>query len=462
MSKIEVNEIDKTTGSTLTLGGSGTAVTLASGATQSGFGREGSVDWQTGSIKTTTFTAADGEGYFINTTSGGVTVNLPAGSAGAIVAFADYTRTFGTNAVTIVPNGSNKIGGVAENASLSVSGQSATFVFVDSTEGWINVQETQTSQTGVSFIAATGGTVTTCGNDKIHTFTGPGTFCVSSVGSSADNNILSYVIVAGGGGGGSFHGGGGGAGGYREVKSPATPGYTASPLDGFSVSGNRISASVSAIPITVGAGGVGTKGPSAPGGPVSSTAGSNSVVSTITSAGGGRGGGSAPSANEIGGNGGSGGGGQNGTSGNTNGPAGGSGNTPSVSPPQGQDGGKAGSDDASFRGGGGGGGAGGGGTDVTPSGPSTNPVSVGNGGAGVTSEINASPVQRAGGGGAGSTSVIGTAGAGGGGQGGTNACNVAAAGTVNTGGGGGGAGNPDSFEGKAGGSGIVIIRYKFQ
>ena len=39
MSKIEVNEIDKQNGSTLTLGGSGTAVTLASGATQSGFGR---------------------------------------------------------------------------------------------------------------------------------------------------------------------------------------------------------------------------------------------------------------------------------------------------------------------------------------------------------------------------------------------------------------------------------------
>ena len=47
MSKIEVNEIDKQSGSTLTLGGSGTAVTLACGATQTGFGREGSVNWQT-------------------------------------------------------------------------------------------------------------------------------------------------------------------------------------------------------------------------------------------------------------------------------------------------------------------------------------------------------------------------------------------------------------------------------
>ena len=70
MSKIEVNEIDKQNGSTLTLGGSGTAVTLASGATQSGFGRTGTVDWQTGSVKTATFTAADGD-------AGSVTVIAP-------------------------------------------------------------------------------------------------------------------------------------------------------------------------------------------------------------------------------------------------------------------------------------------------------------------------------------------------------------------------------------------------
>ena len=65
MSKIEVDAIDKQSGSTLTLGGSGTAVTLACGATQSGFGRSGSVNWQT-TPKTTTFTAVNGEGYFIN------------------------------------------------------------------------------------------------------------------------------------------------------------------------------------------------------------------------------------------------------------------------------------------------------------------------------------------------------------------------------------------------------------
>ena len=62
-----------------------TTVTLACGASQSGFGRAGSVNWVTDSIKTSTFTAVSGEGYFVNTTGGAVTVNLPAGTAGAIV-----------------------------------------------------------------------------------------------------------------------------------------------------------------------------------------------------------------------------------------------------------------------------------------------------------------------------------------------------------------------------------------
>ena len=135
MSKIEVNEIDKQNGSTLTLGGSGTAVTLASGATQSGFGRTGTVDWDT-TKKTAAFTAVSGNGYFVDTSSSAITVTLPASpSAGDIVAVADYTRTFSSNNCTIARNGSN-MGGVASNVTLDVIGQAATFVYVDSTVGW--------------------------------------------------------------------------------------------------------------------------------------------------------------------------------------------------------------------------------------------------------------------------------------------------------------------------------------
>ena len=50
-------------GATVTIGRCGGSVALASGASQTGFGREGSVNWQTGSLKTTTFTATSGEGY---------------------------------------------------------------------------------------------------------------------------------------------------------------------------------------------------------------------------------------------------------------------------------------------------------------------------------------------------------------------------------------------------------------
>ena len=64
-----------------------------------------------------------------------------------------------------------------------------------------------------SFITATGGTITTSGNTKIHTFTSSGTFAVSAI--SVDYNNLTYLVIAGGGGGGSVIGGGGGAGGHR-------------------------------------------------------------------------------------------------------------------------------------------------------------------------------------------------------------------------------------------------------
>ena len=128
MSKIEVNTVEPQCGTTLTLGRSGKTVTLASGASQSGFGENRTVDWQTGTIKTATFTAANGEGYFANTTGGAFTINLTAGTAGNIVAIADYTKTFKTNNLTIAPNGSQKIGGVNADVHLTTQGQSVTLV----------------------------------------------------------------------------------------------------------------------------------------------------------------------------------------------------------------------------------------------------------------------------------------------------------------------------------------------
>jgi hypothetical protein len=106
MSTVKVNTVDKRTGSTLTLGGCGTTVTLGAGATQSGFGRTGTVDWCT-TAKTAPFTGVSGNGYFVNTTCGAVTVTLPASpSAGDIISIADYASTWSTNAVTLCRNSS--------------------------------------------------------------------------------------------------------------------------------------------------------------------------------------------------------------------------------------------------------------------------------------------------------------------------------------------------------------------
>ena len=190
MSKIEVDAITQQSGTTLTVGGgacktatvdattvtlgrSGGTVSLASGATQSGFGRTGTVDWQTGSIKTATFTAANGEGYFCNTAGGGFTMNLPAGSAGAIVSVQDYNNTFDTGALTIAPNGSEKINGgdAGGIVSLSTEGEGLTLVYVDATVGWRSIQDSDFSSQSSTSLVATGGTVTTCGDYKIHTTT---------------------------------------------------------------------------------------------------------------------------------------------------------------------------------------------------------------------------------------------------------------------------------------------------
>ena len=159
MSKINVNQVDTQCGSTLTLGSSGKTVTLASGASQSGFGRTGTVDWCT-TAKTSPFTAVSGDGFFVNTSGGVVTVTLPASpSAGDIIAIKDYAGTFDTNAVTIGRNGS-KINGECSDSVLNTQGQSVTLIYVDGTKGWQDIHDSTSDVTGASFISATGGTIT--------------------------------------------------------------------------------------------------------------------------------------------------------------------------------------------------------------------------------------------------------------------------------------------------------------
>ena len=444
MSKIEVNTVDVQCGSTLTLGSSGKTVTLATGASQTGFGRTGTVDW-CATAKTSPLTAESGKGYFVNTTGGAVTVTLPSSpSAGDIVSIKDYAGTAASNNITIGRGGSKLAGGCGRCGTIDTNNAFVTLIYVDGTKGWLPTDDSNSDISGaLTFISASGGTVTTSGDYKIHTFTSSGTFTVCTAGAGPVlNTAVSYAVVAGGGGGGWCTGGGGGAGGFREAKVSGDP-YTASPL----AAGTGITVTAQGYPITVGAGGSGGGSPGACGG----ATGSASIFSTITSAGGGGAGSRGPSP-VNGKTGGSGGGGANGSTTNA------AGNTPPVSPPQGQNGGTGDPGPANYTGGGGGA------TAAGQDGPAAS--GGGDGGAGATSSITASPVARAGGGGGGNGYPNLPGGSGGAGGGGTGAgpSGGQTTGTANTGGGGGGGSHPSypTVPGAAGGSGTVIIRYKYQ
>lgn len=264
-----------------------------------------------------------------------------------------------------------------------------------------------------TYISATGGTITTDGDYKVHTFTSSGTFTVTS-----GSGNVQVLVVAGGGSGGGSTAGGGGAGGliYKSAYAVTAQSYT----------------------LTVGAGGA-QAAQLQPG-----NNGQNSVFGSITANGGGGGG---FTTNTSGGgaglNGGSGGGGAEYLSHSyTNGMG---------TAGQGNNGGTYGTD---IYPGGGGGGAG------TPGFAPTSSQS-GNGGTGLAYSISGLSIYYAGGGGGGSYNLGGIGGIGGGGAGTSNGT-AGTAGTANTGGGGGGGWSYSGGIGGAGGSGIIIIRYQFQ
>jgi len=478
MSKIEVNTVDVQSGSTLTLGSSGKTVTLACGATQSGFGRTGTVDWCT-TAKTSPLTAVSGKGYFINTCGGAVTVTLPASpSAGNIVSVADYKGTAASNKITIGRNGS-KFEGSCINGAIDENRGAVTLVYVDGTQGWVAVNDNAEIKTNKEYVTASGGNATiTCGDYKTHIFTGGGTFCVSAAGNSAGSNTVDYIVIGGGASAAGFYfGGGGGAGGFRMSNSLSLPAPTTSPL----ANPAGLPVSVQGYPIAVGGGSTAPNNGSTS--PTVGTSGNVSTFSSITSAGGGGGGNEDNDA--VAGASGGGSGGYN--SPTPRGP-GGAGNTPPVSPPQGNTGG-AGAGASMPTGSANGAGGGGGGAVGVGSRPG-----LGTGGAGsyiadsffgptAPSYGTPGPVSNtryfSGGGGGGlgpggptcgdAPGGIAQGGAGGGamGRGPANSPTFAGfAGTANTGGGGGGTGNnsPASNGGKGGtgGSGFVAIRYKFQ
>ena len=217
--------------------------TTASWAASSG---GGGLTWQ--AVQTTSFSATVGNAYPVDTTSGAVTVTLPASpTAGQIILFTDYAGTFGTNNLFISLNG-KKFNGASATATVATNRESIGIVYIDATQGWIPYDGFNTSTPSQTITA-------------------------------------SYVLVAGGGGGGANDGGGGGAGGYLSGSTTLTSGTTYS--------------------FVIGGGGAGSTSTSSPNSGGSN--GANSTAFGLTATGGGGGGGQGGVTGKTGGSGGGGG-----------------------------------------------------------------------------------------------------------------------------------------------------------
>ena len=322
--------------------------------------------------------------------------------------------------------------------------------------GWVAIDSTGDNfPTGIEATGGIIGQYTDPGpgkNYRVHTFEATGSFVVSSLGSGLPA-ALEYVVIAGGGGGGTAGtgggAGGGGAGGYRSSVIGEASGGGGSAED-------TLTATVSTIPVVIGAGGKADGWQ--PGEPDAASAdGGPSTFGPVTSVGGGGGGFGNTAVGRPGGSGG-------GASARLDASSEGAGTANQGFPGGGNLTGT--NPDNTMTGGGGAGGAGG----AFPGTPNTSTP----GGVGLESNITGAPVFRAGGGGGGGHANTplpgGNGGNGGGGDGAQPGNNwTGQNGSAMTGGGGGGnhrsapwpvSPNQTANTGGNGGSGVVIVRYE--
>ena len=301
-------------------------------------------DWVT-AIQTSNFTAAAGKGYFVNTTSQVLYVNLPVGVVGMEITIQDYAGTFATNKVILNANGSEKIQGSALEGKITTNNATAILIYQDATKGWTSQDVTLVTPLTVDYLIVAGGGA---GGGHVNTNYGggggaggyltgtesvvaTGTNYLITVGAGAtsgtDGNISqAFSTTATGGGGGGWYvsgqptvgvgrnggSGGGGASGWAGSGRPPFPG-------GSGVSGegnNGGECNTSGGYQSAGGGGAGAVGASVSGQGGAGGVGGVGLASTITGssvfyAGGGGGSGY----NGAGGAGGNGGGGTGGTSG---------------------------------------------------------------------------------------------------------------------------------------------------
>ena len=154
-------------------------------------------------------------------------MTLPASpTTGSEVIIVVQTGQAATNNITLGRNGS-KIKGQCQDGKMTTNRGGLRLVYSGSSQGWITATAGNDAKaTTDKYIVASGGTETTCGNFKIHTFNSTSNFVVASVGNTAGGGAgVSYIVVAGGGGGGSECGGGGAADGWgsASVRRSSTP-----------------------------------------------------------------------------------------------------------------------------------------------------------------------------------------------------------------------------------------------
>ena len=190
---------------------SNSSITINSSATSlGGSATIKHIDWQAVTVAdgSTTLTAQAGKGYFLDTNTGVIEVFLPSSpTRGDTIVLADYGGTFATNKCIINTGGQLIDSTTGNDFKVTTNNAVVELVYVDANKGWL-VKLNQAAGTtpdaivtgdyDVQHIEATGGTITTSGDYKIHSFTGDGNFIVTAAGSGNTTapSIIDYLVVA--------------------------------------------------------------------------------------------------------------------------------------------------------------------------------------------------------------------------------------------------------------------------
>jgi len=126
------NLITQANATTITIGASGQTISLASGASSYGFG----TSWNS-TVQSSSFNAAAGNAYFVDTSTQAVTSTLPSSpSVGDEIRFLDIAGTFDTNNLTVSRNG-NPIQRLTQNLTVSTESAGFSLVYSGASNGWL-------------------------------------------------------------------------------------------------------------------------------------------------------------------------------------------------------------------------------------------------------------------------------------------------------------------------------------